>query len=463
MTVNNETVTNALEEVNVLVENGLKALDEFLKIKDQDKVDAIVEAAIAAALEAKDTLAEHAIEETQRGVLEDKAIKNFLAADAVGGSLRGVKTVGVIERDEARGIVSVADPVGVICGIVPVTNPTSTAIFKSIISLKSRNPIIFSFHPSAAECSKAAARVVRDAAIKAGAPENCIQFIEQPTLEGTDALMKHDGVALILATGGSGLVRAAYSCGKPALGVGPGNVPAYVHKAAKIEQAVEDIVLSKSFDNGVICASEQAAIVDQEIYDEFIEVLKSDKVYLVNAEEKVLLEKLLFGTEANSESCSGAKLNGAIVGQDATKIAKLAGFEVPETTRVLAAECSTVGLNEPLTREKLSPVLAVVKASDVKDGFSKASKMVELAGLGHTATVHTEDEEVALEFGELIKACRVVWNAPAVHGAIGAIYTDMLPSFTLGCGSYGRNSFAGNVSAVNLINIKKIAKRKAGV
>ncbi|MDO4814931.1 MAG: aldehyde dehydrogenase family protein [Gemella sp.] len=456
-------VTNVTEEVNVLVEKGLKALDEFLKITDQEKIDEIVEAAAAAALEAKEPLAKLAVEETKRGVFEDKVIKNEFGAQAVAESLRGVKTVGIIEKDEELGLTSIADPVGVICGITPVTNPTSTTIVKALISLKSRNPIIFSAHPAAKECSKEAARIVRDAAVKAGAPENCIQFIEEPTLEGTDALMKHEGVSLILATGGNGLVRAAYSCGKPALGVGAGNVPAYVHKSAKLEQAATDIVFSKSFDNGVICSSEQAAIVDKEVYDEFVELIKAKDVYVVNEKEKALLENFLFGAEANSESCSGAKLNAAVVGQDATRIAELAGFEVPETTKVLAAECPDVGLNQPLTREKLSPVLALVKSEDAKDGLDKASRMVELFGLGHTAVVHTEDEEVAVEFGKLVKAIRILWNTPSGFGSIGAIYTNLTPSLTLGCGTYGRNSFSGNVSAVNLLNIKKIAKRKPGV
>ena len=286
--VNND----AVQEVDILVNKALTALDEFRKIDDQEKIDAIVQAAAVAAVEEHGPLAIAAVEETGRGNIEDKAIKNLYAAEYVTNYLRGLKTVGIVDRDESDGLVAIAEPVGVICGVVPTTNPTSTTVFKSLIALKTRNPIIFSFHPSANECSKKAARVVRDAAIKAGAPENCIQFIDKPTLDGTNALMKHPGVSTILATGGGAMVKAAYSCGKPALGVGPGNVPAYVHKEAKLKQAVNDIVLSKAFDNGMICASEQAAIVDREIYDEFIKLIKEHRVYFVNAEEKAKLEKL---------------------------------------------------------------------------------------------------------------------------------------------------------------------------
>lgn len=448
-----------VEEVNTLVSKALVALDEFKKIEDQEKIDAIVQAAAVAALEAHGPLAVAAVEETGRGVVEDKAIKNLYACEYIVNYMRDLKTVGVIDKDDVDGLTAIAEPVGVVCGVVPTTNPTSTTVFKSLICLKTRNPIIFSFHPSANECSKQAARIVRDAAVKAGAPENCIQFIEKPSMEGTHALMNHDGVATILATGGNAMVRAAYSCGKPALGVGAGNVPAYVHKEAKLKQAVNDIVLSKAFDNGMICASEQAAIVDKELYDEFVKLMKSHRVHFVTKEEKAKLENLLFGVEANSENCAGAKLNSVIVGKPATEIAKLAGFEVPKGTVILAAECSEVGVKEPLTREKLSPVLAVLKSSSTKDGIEKARQMVEFNGLGHTAAIHTQNEEVAEEFGKVVRACRVVWNSPSTFGGIGDVYNAFIPSLTLGCGSYGRNSVSGNVNAVNLLNIKLIGRR----
>ena len=448
-----------VEEVNTLVSKALVALDEFKKIEDQEKIDAIVQAAAVAALEAHGPLAVAAVEETGRGVIEDKAIKNLYACEYIVNYMRDLKTVGVIDKDDVDGLTAIAEPVGVVCGVVPTTNPTSTTVFKSLICLKTRNPIVFSFHPSANECSKQAARIVRDAAVKAGAPENCIQFIEKPSMEGTHALMNHDGVATILATGGNAMVRAAYSCGKPALGVGAGNVPAYVHKEAKLKQAVNDIVLSKAFDNGMICASEQAAIVDKELYDEFVKTMKSHRVHFVNKKEKAKLENLLFGVEANSENCAGAKLNSVIVGKPATEIAKLAGFEVPKGTVILAAECSEVGVKEPLTREKLSPVLAVLKSSSTKDGIEKARQMVEFNGLGHTAAIHTQNEEVAEEFGKVVRACRVVWNSPSTFGGIGDVYNAFIPSLTLGCGSYGRNSVSGNVNAINLLNIKLIGRR----
>ena len=448
-----------VEEVNTLVSKALVALDEFKKIEDQEKIDAIVQAAAVAALEAHGPLAVAAVEETGRGIIEDKAIKNLYACEYIVNYMRNLKTVGVIDKDDVDGLTAIAEPVGVVCGVVPTTNPTSTTVFKSLICLKTRNPIVFSFHPSANECSKQPARIVRDAAVKAGAPENCIQFIEKPSMEGTHALMNHDGVATILATGGNAMVRAAYSCGKPALGVGAGNVPAYVHKEAKLKQAVNDIVLSKAFDNGMICASEQAAIVDKELYDEFVKLMKSHRVHFVTKEEKAKLENLLFGVEANSENCAGAKLNSVIVGKPATEIAKLAGFEVPKGTVILAAECSEVGVKEPLTREKLSPVLAVLKSSSTKDGIEKARQMVEFNGLGHTAAIHTQNEEVAEEFGKVVRACRVVWNSPSTFGGIGDVYNAFIPSLTLGCGSYGRNSVSGNVNAINLLNIKLIGRR----
>ena len=459
MTKEKLQTVDPVEEVNTLVSKALVALDEFKKIEDQEKIDAIVQAAAVAALEAHGPLAVATVEETGRGVVEDKAIKNLYACEYIVNYMRGLKTVGVIDKDDVDGLTAIAEPVGVVCGVVPTTNPTSTTIFKSLICLKTRNPIVFSFHPSANECSKQAARIVRDAAVKAGAPENCIQFIEKPSMEGTHALMNHDGVATILATGGNAMVRAAYSCGKPALGVGAGNVPAYVHKDAKLKQVVNDIVLSKAFDNGMICASEQAAIVDKELYDEFVKIMKSHRVHFVTKEEKAKLENLLFGVEANSENCAGAKLNSVIVGKPATEIAKLAGFEVPKGTVILAAECSKVGVKEPLTREKLSPVLAVLKSTSTEDGIEKARQMVEFNGLGHTAAIHTQDEEVAEVFGKVVRACRVVWNSPSTFGGIGDVYNAFIPSLTLGCGSYGRNSVSGNVNAINLLNIKLIGRR----
>ena len=447
-----------LQEINKLVENAQKALDEFLLLT-QEQVDYIVAKCSVAGLDQHGTLAKAAIDETKRGVFEDKATKNLFACEYVTNNMRHLKTVGVISEDPVTGITEIADPVGVICGITPVTNPTSTVIFKSLICLKTRNPIIFAFHPSAQESSKLAAIVMRDAAIKAGAPENCIQWIENPSMEATSALMNHEGVATILATGGNAMVKAAYSCGKPAMGVGAGNVPAYMHKDCDIEQAVNDIVISKSFDHGMVCASEQAVIVDKEIYNETKALFKRFKAYIANKEEKEKLEQYMFGV-CTGKDCSGAKLNAAIVGHSAYDIAQGAGFDIPKDTSIIIAECKEVGPNEPLTREKLSPVLAMLKANDKEQGFKFAKEMVEFNGLGHSAAIHCKEQKMVDEFGSIVKAIRIIWNSPSTFGGIGNVYNSFLPSMTLGCGSYGHNSIGGNVSAINLLNIKKVGKRR---
>ncbi|MFZ7316693.1 bifunctional acetaldehyde-CoA/alcohol dehydrogenase [Avibacterium avium] len=453
------TISPAQAEVNALVEKGLVALEEFRQL-NQEQVDYIVAKASVAALDQHGVLAMHAYEETGRGVFEDKATKNLFACEYVVNNMRNLKTVGVISEDDVTGITEIADPVGVICGITPTTNPTSTTIFKALIALKTRNPIIFAFHPSAQQSSAHAARIVYDAAVAAGAPKHCIQWIETPSMEGTAALMKHPGIATILATGGNAMVEAAYSCGKPALGVGAGNVPAYVEKSADLQQAVHDIVMSKAFDNGMICASEQAAIVDAEIYDDFIKEMKSYGVYLVNKKEKAMLEEFMFGAKANSANCAGAKLNANVVGKPAHWIAQQAGFDVPEKTNILLAECKEVGPKEPLTREKLSPVLALLKSHSREEGVKLAEQMVEFNGLGHSAAIHTKDAALAKEFGERVKAIRVIWNSPSTFGGIGDVYNSFLPSLTLGCGSYGKNSVGNNVSAVNLLNIKRVGRRR---
>lgn len=455
----NNAVSPAQAEVNALVEKGLVALEQFRQL-NQEQVDYIVAKASVAALDQHGTLALHAVEETGRGVFEDKATKNLFACEYVVNNMRHLKTAGVISYDDVTGITEIADPVGVICGITPTTNPTSTAIFKSLIALKTRNPIVFAFHPSAQKSSAHAAQIVRDAAVAAGAPENCIQWIEAPSMEGTSALMKHPGIATILATGGNAMVEAAYSCGKPALGVGAGNVPAYVEKSANVKQAVHDIVMSKSFDNGMVCASEQAAIVDVEIYDEFVKEIKSYGVYFVNKKEKALLEEFMFGVKANSKNCAGAKLNANVVGKPAAWIAEQAGFTVPAKTNILVAECEEVGEKEPLTREKLSPVLALLKSHSREEGLDMAEAMVEFHGLGHSAAIHTKDAELTRSFGERVKAIRVIWNSPSTFGGIGDVYNSFLPSLTLGCGSYGKNSVGNNVSALNLINIKRLGRRR---
>ena len=443
----------AEERVNVLVEKANKAKKEMLKL-DQKAVDKIVKEMAKCGLDKHIELAQLAVDETQRGVFEDKVTKNIFATEYVYNSIKYNKTVGVIEENEEENYKLIAEPIGVIAGVTPVTNPTSTTMFKSIIAMKSRNPIIFSFHPSAQKSSSEAAKVVRDAAIAAGAPKDCIQWIEEPSIEASNALMKNDGVSLILATGGPGMVKAAYSSGKPALGVGAGNVPCYIEKTADIKQAVNDLILSKTFDNGMICASEQAVIIDEEIYDDVVALMKAYDCYFVNKEEKKLLEGLVI----NKETCT---INANIVGQSAYKIAEMAGIKnAPKDAKILVAELEGVGHDYPLSREKLSPVLACYKVRGYKEGIQRCVEMTEFGGLGHSAVIHSHNDDIILEFGEKVRTGRLLVNAPSTHGAIGDIYNVNIPSLTLGCGSMGNNSTTDNVSAVNLINVKKVTMRR---
>lgn len=457
--VNTAPVEVRVKEVDEKVALALKALDDYATF-DQEKIDYIVAKCTVAALDQHGTLAKAAVDETGRGVFEDKATKNLFACEYMVNYLRDLKTVGIISEDPVTGITEVAEPVGVVAGLTPVTNPTSTAIFKSLLALKTRNPIIFAFHPNAQKCSSEAARIVYEAALNAGAPENCIQWIEHPSMDATNALMNHPGVSTILATGGNAMVKAAYSCGKPALGVGAGNAPAYIETTADIKQAVNDIAMSKAFDNGMICASEQTVIVDENIYEDVKAEFKHYNVHFCSAKEKKLLETYMFGYTAHSKGVENAKLNSAVAGKPAAWIAEQAGFKVDPQTSILIAELEKPGVEEPLSREKLSPVLAMEKASSVEDGFDKAEATVMLNGVGHTAAIHTRSAELAKKFGERIKACRLIWNSPTTFGGIGNIYNSFIPSLTLGCGSYGHNSVSGNVSAINLINIKKIGKRR---
>lgn len=458
MVSNEEVLLSPAEEVDGLVQKALKCLDEYASFT-QEQIDYIVAKASVAALDQHGVLAKAAIAETGRGVFEDKATKNLFACEYVVNNMRNLKTVGVISENDVTGITEIAEPVGVICGVTPVTNPTSTAIFKALISLKTRNPIIFGFHPNAQGCSVMAAKVVYDAAIEAGAPKNCIQWISHPSMDATAALMNHPGVSTILATGGNAMVKAAYSCGKPALGVGAGNVPAYMEKSCNLRQAVNDIVMSKSFDNGMICASEQAVIIDKEIYDNALTEFQKFGVYVATTKEKKLLEKYMFGVSEKAEY-PNAKLNPIIVGKSAPWIAEQAGFSVPAQTVIILVKCSEVGVNEPLTREKLSPVLAVLKSDCQEEGIKFAKQMVEFNGLGHSAAIHTADKALAQKFGDIIPAIRIIWNSPSTFGGIGNVYNSFIPSLTLGCGSYGHNSVGDNVSAINLLNIKKVGRRR---
>ncbi len=381
----------------------------------------------------------------------------MFATEYIYHSIKYDKTVGVISENEEEGYEEIAEPIGIIAGVTPVTNPTSTTMFKSLIAAKTRNVIIFGFHPNSQKCSVAAASILRDAAIKAGAPENCILWIEEPSIEATRALMNHPDVNLILATGGAGMVRSAYSCGKPALGVGPGNVPCYIDKTANLKTSVNDLVLSKAFDNGMICASEQSVIVDKEISKEFEKLMKEAGCYFLSAEETKKLRDSMFIAE------KGCSLNADIVGKSPYNIAKGAGIEVPQDTKVLVLKENGVGIEYPFSKEKLSPVLAYYVVKNEDEGIDLAEKLIEFGGLGHSAVIHSENEETIQKFSERVKVGRIIVNSPSTHGAIGDIYNTNMPSLTLGCGTFGGNSTTANVSSVNLINIKRVAKRRVNM
>ena len=450
MTKQTKDVQTVIDE---LATKGVEALDAMANFT-QEQVDHIVHQAAIAALDKHMYLAKLAVDETGRGIYEDKAIKNMYASEYIWNSIKYDKTVGVIAEDKEQGLVSIAEPVGVICGVTPTTNPTSTTIFKALIALKTRNSIIFAFHPSAQKSSAEAARIVRDAAIEAGAPKDCIQWIEEPSIEATGLLMNHPKIATVLATGGPGMVKAAYSTGKPALGVGAGNVPSYIAADAKVKRAVNDIIVSKTFDNGMICASEQAAIVDAAIYDEVKAEFEAHQCVIISKKADIAkLEKVVLN-EARTA------VNGAIVGHSAIEIAEKAGLKVPAGTKMLLAEIPDATMEHPLALEKLSPVLALIKSDGVEDGFKKAEGMLNLGGLGHTAVIHTENEELQLQYGIRMKACRVLVNSPSAEGGIGNIYNNMIPSLTLGCGSYGHNSISHNVSSFDLLNVKTLSKRR---
>ena len=446
---------NVNEMIDGYVAKAQKALNEFMAL-NQEQIDAIVKAMTLAGLDKHMELAKMAVEETGRGVYEDKITKNMFATEYVYHSIKNEKTVGVIAENDLEDYEIIAEPVGVVCGVTPVTNPTSTTMFKALISVKSRNPIIFGFHPGAQKCSAAAAKIVLDAAVAAGAPENCIQWIEYPSIEATNALMNHPGVATVLATGGSGMVKAAYSTGKPALGVGPGNVPCYIHKSADLEQAVNDLILSKTFDNGMICASEQAAIVDKAIAPKFEKLMKKYGCYFAKPDEIKKLSDYCIDSEKGA-------VNPVIVGKPATWIAEQAGVKVPEGTKILLAKLDGVGPGYPLSREKLSPVLAYFIVDSTEEGIDRAEEMVMFHGMGHSAVIHANDEDVIQKYAATMKASRLIVNSPSSHGAIGDIYNTNMPSLTLGCGSYGGNSVSGNVTTVNLINQKRVAKRRVNM
>ena len=448
--------TEVKNMIDNLMQRAKKASEEYLKL-DQDTVNNIIKHMAMAGLEHHMELAKMAVEETGRGIYEDKITKNMFATEYIYHSIKYDKTVGVIEENEEEGYREVAEPIGIIAGVTPVTNPTSTTMFKSIIAAKTRNVIVFGFHPSAQKCSSEAARILRDAAVSAGAPKDCILWIEKPSILATTMLMHHPDVNLILATGGTGMVKSAYSSGKPALGVGPGNVPCLIEKSAKLKTSVNDLVLSKSFDNGMICASEQAVIVEEEIAQEFEKLMKDSGCYFVTEEEKEKLKDSMFDKE------KGDKIKSHIPGQSPYHIAKEAGLEIPEDTKIIVVPETGVGEGYPFSKEKLSPVLTYYKVTNSDEGIKLAEELLENGGMGHSAVIHSENEEVINKFSETLKAGRIIVNSPSTHGAIGDIYNTNMPSLTLGCGSFGGNSTTANVSSVNLINIKRVANRRVNM
>ena len=439
-------------EIDRLVEKAIKAGQEFLKF-DQRTVDKIVQKMALAGLDKHMYLAKLAIEETKRGVYEDKITKNIFATEYIYHSIKYKKTVGIINENEEEDFYEVAEPVGVVAAVIPVTNPTSTTMFKSLICTKTRNPVIFSFHPGAQKCSAEAAKIMYEAGIAEEAPEGFITWIENPSIEATNALMRHPGVSLILATGGAKLVRAAYSAGKPAIGVGPGNAPAYIEKSANIKRAVTDIIMSKTFDNGMICASEQAVIVDKEIADEVEIYFKQNKCYFLDDKQTEQLNAVAIREDS--------RINPQIVGQSAVTIAQMAGIDVPPDTKILMVRLKGIGSEYPLSQEKLSPILAFYVVENYKQGIEYCVKMVEFGGMGHSAAIHSENKDIIKEFSDVVKVGRIIVNSPCTQGAIGDIYNTNVASLTLGCGSYGRNATTANVSVDSLINIKRVAGRKS--
>jgi len=446
------TVTNR-QELEELIQQVKKAQQQFANYS-QEQVDLIFKKAALAANNARIPLAKMAVQETGMGVIEDKVIKNHFASEIIYNKYKHSKTCGIIEEDKSFGLQKIAEPVGILAGIVPTTNPTSTAIFKALIALKTRNGIIFSPHPRAKDCTIAAAKIVLEAAVKAGAPAGIIGWIDQPSVELSQALMQHPCINLILATGGPGMVKAAYSSGRPSLGVGAGNTPALIDETAHIKMAVSSIILSKTFDNGMICASEQSVIVVDSIYEEVRQEFIDRGAYLLSPEEREKVTGILL---------KDGHINPDIVGQSVEKLAAIAGIYVPEDTRLLIGEVENIGLEEPFSYEKLSPILAMYRAKDFEDGVKKAEKLVLFAGRGHTAVLYTSpsNREHIKRFEDNVETARVLINTPSSQGAIGDIYNFRLdPSLTLGCGTWGGNSISENVEPSHLLNIKTVAERR---
>jgi acetaldehyde dehydrogenase/alcohol dehydrogenase len=439
-------------DIDAILGRAAEAAAEFRKL-DQEQTDAIVKAAYTAGFNNRVRLAKMACEETRLGVWRDKVIKNAIATRIVYQDIRNLKTVGVISEDEERGIVEIAQPLGPIFAITPVTNPTSTVLFKILICLKSRNPIIIRPHGAARKCSIEAARVCYEAALAAGAPEHCIQWVARSTDQETLALMSHRKTALVLATGSTALVRAAHSSGNPAIGIGPGNVPVFIGMSADVPFAVEQIFLSKTFDNGTICASEQALVVRGCHVDEVKRLFKERKAYFLNDDEIKRLEPIAFNVEHRT-------MRPEVIGQPATVIARMAGIDVPDDTMLLIAELTEVGLKSPLSLEILAPILAFYRADDIETAIELCRKININGGLGHTISMFSTNEERIRYFASTMNAGRILINTPASHGALGGTFNALQPSLTLGCGTGGKNITTDNITATHLLNIQRIARRR---
>lgn len=438
----------SIQEARQAVERATEAQRKFAAFS-QAQVDAIVDACAGAATDAGEQLARLAVEETGYGNVPDKIIKNRLASVDVHRAIRGMKSVGIIREDRERGILEVAEPVGVVAAIIPSTNPTSTAIYKTLISLKARNAIVLSPHPTAMRSICAAASILERTALRAGAPEGLIVCLQNPTLQGTQELMRQRGIGVILATGGAGLVRAAYSSGKPAYGVGPGNVPAFIERTADVRKAVADIFAGKTFDYGTICSSEQAIVTEEAVLESVLEECRRQGGYFLTPEEIRRLGELVFRPGVFTP-------NPKIVGRHATVIAEMAGIKVPVSTRVLIARLDEVGREHPLSGEKLSPVLAFYSVANLAEGIERCKSLLRYGGLGHTIAIHSQNEATVREFGQAVQAFRVCVNTSAVHGSIG-YSTNLFPAMTLGCGSPGGNITSDNIGPMHLVDIKRIA------
>ena len=437
----------SIHEARTLARRAKQAQAALAELS-QEEIDAIVDAMAAAATEHAEATARHAVEETGYGVVADKIQKNLFASREVHRFIRPLKTVGVIRRDEARKLIEIAEPFGVVAAVVPSTNPTSTTIYKALIAVKARCAIVLSPHPAAAGCITRIANVLIEAAGKAGAPEGAINVMQTVTLEGTQELMRHRDVAVILATGGLGLVRSAYSAGKPAYGVGPGNAPAYIERTADVAKAVRDIVTGKTFDNGVLCSSENSVVTDAAIVDQVRRAFSANGAYFLSAAEIDAVGRELVSPQRLP--------NPKLVGKSAPQIAAAAGIDVPPETRVLIAELAGVGREHPLSIEKLCPVLSFYVVKDWREGCDRCKQILRYGGMGHTMSIHSNNDEVILEFGLKKPAFRIVVNTPTTHGSIG-LTTGLNPAMTLGCGGYGGNITSDNISPLHLLNVKRLA------